>query len=427
MRIKFLSAIVSILFVSIAITACLDSNNDTFEYSSDATIHAFGIDTIHGKYYKFTIDQLSRTIYNVDSLPVGSDTIIDRILIDTLSINIGGWVTSGINDTLFNINDSVDLRQPIKLKIHAADGLTSREYTIKVNVHKQDPDSLVWVNMEQPISTTPFEQQKSVILNGDQLLVYTLYNEVYQAITDISPLQWQHYTVNGLPTDVKLSSITNFQENLYIATESGKVFSSSDGLSWQEVNIPNTQISTLVTSFSDKLVGIQTKDNKSYFCTTSDGLTWVSGDEVPIDFPTNNIYSTVFKTSNGVEKAVTVGNTPNETTATVPWFSMNGASWASLETEEGYCPIMLNPCIMYYGEVFYIMGGQFDTIYTSLAGIAWNETKREFLLPEAMKGNNIYSMVIDKNDYIWIILSQQAAPASVWRGRLNRLGFDKQQ
>ena len=108
MRIKFRSVIVSFLIVSFALSSCLDSD-DNYEFSSDATIHAFGIDTIHGKHYKFTIDQLNRLIYNRDSLPVGSDTIIDRILIDTMTVT--GWITSGSpTDTVFVMSDSVDLR-----------------------------------------------------------------------------------------------------------------------------------------------------------------------------------------------------------------------------------------------------------------------------------------------------------------------------
>lgn len=54
MRIKFLSVIVSFLIVSFALSSCLDSD-DNYEFSSDATIHAFGIDTIHGKHYKLQL------------------------------------------------------------------------------------------------------------------------------------------------------------------------------------------------------------------------------------------------------------------------------------------------------------------------------------------------------------------------------------
>ena len=84
MKIKFLSFIASFFMVSFVITSCLDDDNN-IEYSPDATIHAFALDTAGLGSYKFTIDQLSREIYNEDSLPVHADTIIDKILIKTLT------------------------------------------------------------------------------------------------------------------------------------------------------------------------------------------------------------------------------------------------------------------------------------------------------------------------------------------------------
>ena len=77
MKIKFLSFIASFFMVSFVITSCLDDDNN-IEYSPDATIHAFALDTAGLGSYKFTIDQLSREIYNEDSLPVHADTIIDK-------------------------------------------------------------------------------------------------------------------------------------------------------------------------------------------------------------------------------------------------------------------------------------------------------------------------------------------------------------
>ena len=40
-------------------------SEETTAYSSDATIHAFSLDTIHGVDYKFEIDQLNNLIYNL--------------------------------------------------------------------------------------------------------------------------------------------------------------------------------------------------------------------------------------------------------------------------------------------------------------------------------------------------------------------------
>ena len=242
MRIKFLSVILSFLLMSIAISSCLDSD-ENYEYSSDATIRAFGIDSItKGVYYKFTIDQLKREIYNVDSLPMGADSIIKRILIDTLTVT--GWVTSGLNDTVFNINDSVDLREPIKLKVHAADGITTREYTIKVNVHTQDPDSLIWREMPSLPVSPASGKQKSVVLNKN-LIIYTSTTTAYRSsVENPASLQWgSPITINGLPPDAKLTSIVHFNNRLYITTESGKAFDSDNGIdsvSYTHLTLPTT-------------------------------------------------------------------------------------------------------------------------------------------------------------------------------------------
>ncbi|MEG0039218.1 MAG: DUF6242 domain-containing protein, partial [Bacteroides sp.] len=160
MRIKFLSVIVSLLFVSFAISSCLNDNNQVGEYSTDATIHAFALDTVHGKSYQFTIDQLKGEIYNLDSLPMGSDTIIDKILIKTLTTVSGAVILinkegkDSIKDNVtqgLNTTDSVDFREPLKVKVMSMEAMNlmyqgisedtykkyTRRYTIEVRVHKQ--------------------------------------------------------------------------------------------------------------------------------------------------------------------------------------------------------------------------------------------------------------------------------------------------
>ncbi|ADV42350.1 DUF6242 domain-containing protein [Bacteroides helcogenes] len=441
MRIKFLSVIVVFLIVSIALSSCLKSD-DNYELSSDAIVHAFGIDTIHGKYYKFTIDQLNRLIYNKDSLPVGSDTIIDRILIDTMTVS--GWITSGLTDTLFLTKDSVNLLPAMnndggmKFKIHAPDGVTTRDYTLKVNVHMQDPDSLVWKNMkdEGSIFSNAVTQgtQRSVILNNE-LLVYTSNTTAYKTSTELYKYGWSELAVANLPSDAKLTSVINFQNKLYMITESGELYSSTYGATWEKgssVSPMKALIACFPKNDTDDtaatMVGIhKSSDGTNHFCTTKDGITWSTAEKVPDGFPMENIYSTILTTANGVNKAVVVGMPSGSDNKTTPWFSMNGEGWASLATtSNSYYPGMTDPSIMYYGGTFYGFGGELDAIYSSVAGIAWYKTKKKFLLPAEFKNKGAYSMTIDKDNFIWIVFGGNNTKNEVWRGRLNRLGFKEQ-
>ena len=165
--------------VSFVIPSCLDDDNN-IEYSPDATIHAFALDTAGLGSYKFTIDQLSREIYNEDSLPVHADTIIDKILIKTLT-TASGVVTmkdkSG-NDSVININDSIDLREDLTIKVWSTEALAgispnqTKEYTIKVRVHQHDPDSLRWKYINE-IDNQITGEQKSIIL-GSEVLTYSV-------------------------------------------------------------------------------------------------------------------------------------------------------------------------------------------------------------------------------------------------------------
>lgn len=456
MRIKFLSVILSFLLMSIAISSCLDSD-DNYEYSSDATIRAFGIDTIgKGIYYKFTIDQLKREIYNVDSLPVGSDTIIDKILIDTLTVT--GWVTSGLNDTLFNTSDSVDLREPIKLKVHAADGVTVREYTIKVNVHKQDPDSLIWREMAALPASPVSGKQKSVILK-EELFVYTSSTTAYRSsLSTPASLQWSLINVK-LPEGAKLNSIVSFNNQLFITTENGEAHYSDNGINWTPMDMQGMQMVTFlggipedkVTGSKNRLTGIFTKDGENYFCAKNlEETSWQKSEEtIPENFPLEDIYSTVFTNASGIKQTVIVGNTETVTAdnteitteETVPWFTMDGLTWADMSTPTDFsCPAMKNPSIMYYGGLFHMMGGDFNIIRTSRVGIEWNEAATKFRYPTEIKvtpgkeeddkdtieyislfkDKGDYSLTIDTNHYIWIVWSSDG---SVWRGRQNKLGF----
>lgn len=454
MRTRFLSAIIGFLLVSIALGSCLDSE-ETGAYSSDATIHGFSLDTIHGVDYKFEIDQLNNLIYNLDSMPVDADTLIDSIQIDQLSVVYA--VTSA--DTVLNTDAYHNLLPAmnaqgdagIKLKVHAPDGVTTRDYTLQIRVHRQDPDSLVWTRMDREgdlvTSFVNQGEQKAVIL-GDELLLYTSASEVYRTSTAPGQYGWSRQAVTGLPETADITTLVNFNDRLYTLSGNKVYASDAAGTTWVEVTELGEGVVSLlagipsnsITGQEAVLAGIRLNEaGEQEFCTTADAKSWTSGNTVPAGFPTQHIYSAHYTTGSGAGQTVITGMPRGNAEKTIPWMTTNGEDWAALETNttNASCPGMDNPFIMHYNKRFYIFGGTMEEIHESETGIAWQAIERKFLLPQSFAGKTSFTIAVDhtpqgvttaadKRDYIWVILGGNGTATEVWRGRLNKLGFERE-
>lgn len=444
MRIKFLSVIVSFLSLSLAATSCLDNDND-IEYGPDAIIKQFAIDTIHGITYDFTINQFGKDgageIYNQDSLPLGSDTIIDRILIKTLT-TASGIITSynpvTKQDTLFNIADSMDLRNPFTIKVWSLEAYANggngpiKQYNIRVNVHKQDPDSMQWAKM-QNLPGTP-GMQKSVILtkdNKEYIYVYTADKAYKTAIGSNGYVSWSEITRSGLTA--ALTSLVNFEGTLYATTGDGKVYQSADGETWTENAALSGNAGLLLAAFPEndknlnkKIVGLAGIVNGKFGRTDKALTQWNESENiVPSDFPklTEAISSTVYLNPTNIQTAMIMGNNSNAAdTASIAWVTQDGLEWVQLpkNSNDSYCPKLENPSVIHYNDAFYAFGGPFGGFYKSQNGIAWYKADNKFWMPAEFKDRKDYSMVVDKDHHIWIMWSN----GEVWRGRLNKLGFE---
>jgi hypothetical protein len=441
MRRKSLSIIASFLVFSLAVTSCLNSDNN-YELSSDNLITAFSLDTIYGVTYKFTIDQVKGEIYNVDSVAYGADSIIKKIRIKTLTTN--GFVTTGTdNDTLFDYTDSIDFTKPLVIRVHSYDNHI-KKYSIEVRIHKSDPDSLVWgdgasTNLFDGI--TPAES-KAVLLN-DQVLVFASHGTQVTVYPETG--QWQGKGITATAT-IKVPSIANLNDTLYTVGDDRKIYYSTNGDTWTHATsawkeVAETDpitVDKLLTTFKDKdgeyLSAII---NGVLFATAKPGaagtLTWTKGSTVPDNFPTTHIVATkAYTTPTGGKQALLIGEPAAGATATTPWFSTNGLSWGVLTpSKEKYAlPAMSEPSILYYGNTIYAFGKTadgFSYIYTSPNGIVWEKIKKKFMFPledgtNAFKGKSGYAMVVDSADYIRMFWYDGKA----WKGKLNRLGFEIQ-
>jgi hypothetical protein len=437
MRITFLPVIIGFFLVFSVAISCFDSSEEV-EYGSDDTIHAFELDTIYGINYSFTIDQINGRIFNIDSVPFTADTIINKILIKTLETD--GCYVYKEDGALINLTDSFDLSQtmetPFKLRVVTPNREYYRDYTVEVRIHKQDPDSLVWKLMAPSFSKAggEFGERKSVIL-GEKIVVYTYTSGVlkgYCTSLDDGSLWGKEIPVD-LPAKIKLSSLLTCNDKLYALTEEGgDVYFSENGSSWSKYDaLSDNRLEAFITGFPHTITGIRNEDGeKKFFCVTnSDFSGWEKGKEVPPTFPTGNISSTVYQTKTGVRKAFIVGETTQESSYTVPWFSIDGNGWTEAEAPVGNdgtttygCPYMSQPSILYYNDRFYVFGRSFDGFYTSPEGLTWSRVTQKMFFPKhsGETSDHPYSLSIDKDNFIWIIRGKEG---EVWRGRINKFGF----
>ena len=433
MRTKLLIAIACLLGVCIGFSACVKGNDENkTEMNISTYVTAFGIDSIYGKHYSFSIDQLNHVIFNADSLPLGSDTLLNSIAIDTFSAS--GYITSGLLDSIVIVGNKADLTPAINkpgltFKIISSDASRSQEYSLQINVHKEDPEAASWMRIAK--LPTEFLAARStdqkVLIKGDELFVLLRGDLLLKAdISDESSYSWGIHNMAGLPADAMLHSTLCYADTLYLISASGDVYNSENGEVWQKNETLSGGVISLLAAFSDKLTAIREVDGEQYYCLTSASTKgWTDGEHVQSGFPTKKVSSDVYLSSTGVERAILVGTPLKTDDRIVPWMTIDGDDWGAMTTDtEYYCPPFENPVVIYYNKFFYIWGNELDEMYESMGGLVWGKSVGKFQLPLEVSGHKQYAMTVDTSNFIWLlVIGDGDEDTQLWRGRLNKLNY----
>lgn len=114
--------------------------------ASDGSDSIFKTTVSAASLYPLSIDHLSNTIYNADSLPLGVDAA--KIIFSTFNTSQGTLAIEKPGteeDTLYTTSDSIDFSNgPRKFKLYGLDGTSRRTYTVDVRIHREATDSLTW-------------------------------------------------------------------------------------------------------------------------------------------------------------------------------------------------------------------------------------------------------------------------------------------
>lgn len=288
----------------------------------------------------FSIDLPTGEIYNADSLPVG--TKVDKLLVNITAATVSGCdltyrIPGTDRDTtvsyIENQKDSINFADgPVKMKVTSYNGLATYEYTIKVNVHTVEPDTLYWAEAARralPTSLRAPVKQKTVSIGDKVFCVVSdgsastlavsedLYSDVW-TITDVV-----------LPAGADIESFSSSSDALYILDESGNLFTSVDGASWEATGERMTHI---YGGYGDKLLGVLNDGSGWQQVSYPDGALSPLPAGCPVSGTSNLVtYETKWSAS---LLAIMLGGCDVEGNLTGAAWGYDGTSWTRLSARD---------------------------------------------------------------------------------------------
>lgn len=470
MKSKF-AAFTLLLATVLLMASCLESDND-YTYTDDCAISSFSVTTAKQNTfvktsdglrdslvvkeltlsnYKFYIDQLNGKVYNPDSLPCGVDA--KKLLCSVSNSSSGLVVIKKVkSDSLdyFSSTDSLDFSVDREVQVVSNSGLSVKKYTIHVNVHKEQADSFAWHATPICAELKNLQGIKTAAVNGKLLLLGTDGNNTL--VYANNGTQWTKCETNlghNLAADAYKSLVTK-DDYAYIS-DGGNIVRTNDGKTWNIMG-EATDVTRLVAASRYSLYGYATDGR--LMTSKDNGATWTVAeidDELSLMPYGETTYASVeiegyAKTDRvmlfGTRDAATY---PNDKYLTI-WGKIDEAAensenqpWAyyGVSADNNHAAQLLSgiSAVAYDGGV-YMMGqeeGKAPKFYKSLDnGITWREDTATVMLPtnfnenatNAITAKGTYALTVDKNKSLWLV---NASNGMTWRGRINRLGWAKEQ
>lgn len=393
-KISFILAMTIVLMAS-----CLKSDEDTVTLYNDAVITGFTLGTMNkyvnatkttytGSTYSFSINQnvatnifkdvtcIGRSIYNNDSLPLGTD--LKHVLCTITTLNNGITIIENIDEpnvySYYSSTDSIDFTKPRKFRVFSSDGSVYNDYYVSVNVHQQDGNEFVWKLMD----------------------------DNWTAVPDALPL----------PAGIKQLLGGSTTEKYALSTDNKLMVSRDNGTTWQE---------DVVADDADML---PTRDLSliSYPMANTDSVDYVLliGNR-EVSEQNNESTAMVWR------KVVDYSKQAPQ------------AAWTYMErdakSDSLALPRMKNLTMVKYDDGILAFGAEgiggwdeppYAMIYQSRDnGITWKYNSK-YNFPDGFENlltTNV-TAVVDNDNFLWLYCE---GSGQVWRGRLNKLGWKIQK
>ena len=425
MKLRLLPILISIT-VALFVSAFTENKNDPTA-SSTTSITKFSLKSIKVPTLNktvFTIDNVTSTIYNVDSLPYLSD-------IDSLIPTIYGATLSSvyINDTLlYSGKDTLDFTKTVTLKSTATDKTSTQTYVVKVNVHQVNPDLYLWEGVKSEIYQGATTQQKAILFNNKlTLLVKTTTDiKLYESFNGEA---WTESAVTGLPFASDLNGLTATKDEIVLLHEQD-LYSSTNGKIWSKKTSSAVQLHRLLFYMNDKCYALGSTDGtNTVIFQSEDYITWENLGVIPEKFPITGFGVCVDAAPSGKMRAFLIGGKDSSgNLLSSVWSTENGSYWANLTAEKAWFPAREYASVVQYGEALMLIGGSNGTEtltdkqwLSTDYGLTWKVANEQTKLPDLCIPRFGQSVLIDQENYIYIVGGQTSSTflRDVWKGRKN--------
>lgn len=450
-----------------SLVSCLDTNDGDYVYTDDSAVTAFSVTSakkaVHVKAsngadsvyyttatltaYKFVIDQQRCVIYNPDSLPYGVDPT--KLLVSANSLNSGSLVLKSMtSDSLsyFSTTDSLDFSKPRELQVYSLSGAAVRKYEVRVNVHQEPADKFNWTKLPNPTAFTSANGVKSFVVTtaSGTTRRFLLASDgttttVYRADGDDA---WTAATPDfnhTLAAETYRSAAVK-HDTLFVC-DNGVVMATTDGNTWTQQTTAEAGVARIIAANPIRLYAY---NNEGVMVSSDDsGKTWKAAgmDESASLLPNGDIaYATLpLNTNANAYRTLLIGSVPEaSTTAFSIWGKIDeGNAYSENQPWMFYDHNSLNrhelslmqnfSAFTYDGKI--MMVGNEDRVYlpnfygSRDGGITW-KADSVITSPLGFFVTGPYTVSVDKDNFIWFVSGKTG---ETWRGRINRLGWKKEQ
>ena len=432
--------------VAVALSGCLNTNDTTVTSSTNPRMTSLtlaGNDSITKAVFSINADSV--TIENVDSLPFG--TPVNKAIPTFKFVSTYGallYINGSTTGKALTGKDTIDFTLPVKIKNYAADNSTTKEYTIKVNVHKVEPKLYVWSLLNGSVGAANPTSQKAIYFNN-KLLYFANEAGVTNLYTSINGVSWAHANLSGLPANATMVNTVQFNSKLFYTQDGVKIYSSTDGASWTvaDVSAADYTFKTMLFALNGSVWAItQSKvDLKYRFASSVDGTIWLIQNELPVGFPLTDFAAVSFTSRVGGKPKVIVigGKDANGTILNTNWNTENGTYWVNFNENASHSKsldtLALGASLISYDSKLFVFGTKKDNVAVpqykvSLdEGLTWKAPDTLYnRLPKTYTQRNYSSVVVDNSNRIYIVggKANAAILTDVWTGKLNSLSFIRQ-